>query len=456
MHRHRDRKYLQYLLIFLFAGLFLVLSAMNARALPSFSRQTSMTCGACHTVFPELTPFGRTFKCTGYTLSATGGTGPYSPPISAAFQASATSLRKNDDILTNGVAPFGNPKDSATDRYNLPQEAAVFYAGRIGGGFGALVEVEYDGTANGVALDMTDIRYAHVFPLGGTRLILGFTLNNSPTLEDLWNTVPTWSFPYVESEAAPTPGASPLINGLGEQVGGLGIYAQLNELAYAAFTIYRTTENGLTRPLGAGSTIDPVIEGAMPYWRFALFHNRGNHSVEAGTYGLYARIEPAGITDGSTDKFTDIGFDFQYQYIASPHLFSIQATWIDEKQDWDATYKLGDVANRETRLNQFKVNANYHYRAGESTYGGTIGYFRIDGDKDGGLYAPNPVDGSRTGSPNSDGFILELDYLIRERYKFTIQYTIYKKFNGSVSNYDGFGRDASDNNTLYFMVWLAF
>jgi len=72
------------------------------------------------------------------------------------------------------------------------------------------------------------------------------------------------------------------------------------------------------------------------------------------------------------------------------------------------------------------------------------------------LYAPNPVYGSRTGSPNSNGFILQAYYLPWERTKFTLQYTIYNKFNGSYSNYDGFGRNASMNNTLYLLAWLAF
>ncbi|MEJ2687039.1 MAG: cytochrome C, partial [Gammaproteobacteria bacterium] len=42
---------------------------MNANAVPSFARQTGLACMACHTVFPELTPFGRTFKLNGYTLT---------------------------------------------------------------------------------------------------------------------------------------------------------------------------------------------------------------------------------------------------------------------------------------------------------------------------------------------------------------------------------------------------
>ena len=41
----------------------------SAHAVPSFARQTGMACEACHTVFPELTHFGRVFKANGYTLS---------------------------------------------------------------------------------------------------------------------------------------------------------------------------------------------------------------------------------------------------------------------------------------------------------------------------------------------------------------------------------------------------
>jgi len=36
------------------------------------------------------------------------------------------------------------------------------------------------------------------------------------------------------------------------------------------------------------------------------------------------------------------------------------------------------------------------------------------------------------------------------------QYVAYSKFNGSSSNYDGFGRRAADNNTLYILTWLLY
>ena len=46
-----------------------LVAAPDARAVPSFARQTGMACEACHTVYPELTHFGRVFKANGYLLT---------------------------------------------------------------------------------------------------------------------------------------------------------------------------------------------------------------------------------------------------------------------------------------------------------------------------------------------------------------------------------------------------
>ena len=40
--------------------------------------------------------------------------------------------------------------------------------------------------------------------------------------------------------------------------------------------------------------------------------------------------------------------------------------------------------------------------------------------------------------------------------KLGIQHTIYTQFNGGGKNYDGFGRNAGDNNTLFLFAWMAF
>jgi hypothetical protein len=91
-----------------------------------------------------------------------------------------------------------------------------------------------------------------------------------------------------------------------------------------------------------------------------------------------------------------------------------------------------------------------------------VQYFSIDGNSDPLLYS-----GSLTGSPRSDGVVLQANYLPfnklggpsfwpRSNVKLSLQYTIYNRFDGARTNYDGSGRNARDNNTLYAEAWIAF
>jgi hypothetical protein len=52
--------------------------------------------------------------------------------------------------------------------------------------------------------------------------------------------------------------------------------------------------------------------------------------------------------------------------------------------------------------------------------------------------------------------ILEADYRPWKKFKFSLQYIICNKINGAGSNYDGFGRNASVNNSLYALFGLCF
>jgi hypothetical protein len=50
-----------------------------------------------------------------------------------------------------------------------------------------------------------------------------------------------------------------------------------------------------------------------------------------------------------------------------------------------------------------------------------------------------------------EAFWMPLQYL-----RVGAQYTGYARFNGAASNYDGFGRNARDNNSLFLYVWAAY
>ena len=127
--------------------------------------------------------------------------------------------------------------------------------------------------------------------------------------------------------------------------------------------------------------------------------------------------------------------------------------WIHEKQEWNASFPLGNTGNPSYILKTFMAKATYYYQL---NYGINVGYFSSRGTTDASLYPADEVTGSAIGSPNSEGYILELDYLPKRDIRLVLQYTDYNKFNGAKHNYDGFGRNASDNNTLFAMLWMMF
>ena len=173
-----------------------------------------------------------------------------------------------------------------------------------------------------------------------------------------------------------------------------------------------------------------------------------------GPFGLVAKIFPSGYTHGETDRFTDIGLDAQYQYIAGKHLISAESTWIHEKQDRDASFDLGDAAHHSDFLDHFPGQLNLLLSGALGGFGRNIRLFFYGRTERFPALSPARVSGSQNGKPDSNGFILEADYLPLEKVKVSLQYIIYDRFNGAHSNYDGFGRNASDNNTLYLSVWL--
>jgi hypothetical protein len=437
-------------------------------AVPSFARQTGMACAACHTVYPELTPFGREFKLNGYVLDnirqITGTTIDDRqtlslnsiPPVSAMVQVSYTHTAKAlpDSALTGALAKDGD--------FLFPQQVSLFYAGKIANELGAFMQLTYDGVADHFGLDNTDVRYAHHLSLGGKdgndhSLIVGVTLNNNPTVQDVWNTTAAWGFPYAGSSVAPGPNASAKIDsgagGLGQSVAGLGVYAWFDDQFYAELTLYGPSITGGAHPLD--STQGSVTHSVSPYWRLAYERRWDRNSLSVGAYGIQTKIHPGNGTAlaGVTDQYRDVAADAQYQFIGEDHLVTLLATYIHENQTLDASVLDAFAANATNNLKTLKMAAEYTY---QRRIGGSLGVFRTTGSADTILYAPSPVGGSANSTPDSSGFVAELNYLPWLNTKLQLQYVGYEKFNGLKTNYDGSGRSASDNNTLYGLIWLNF
>ncbi len=431
----------------------LLLSMPPAYAVPSFGRQMGMECSGCHTVFPELNSFGRQFKLRGFTLgnALDDKKFPLNLPLSAVVVGSRTMASNTN---TPGAMPEEQfPRDAQT----VLQTAGLYYGGKIAGNFGALVQYNYDGIEYTSKIEMADIRYANSTTFGnGKDLIYGVTVNNNPTLSDVFSSTPMWSFPHLMSDVALMPNAATLVdNTLFGQVGGVGAYGYWNNLLYGEVAFYRKATNGLLRPFSSGIDIGNVVDGYAPYWRLALQRESGPHGFMVGTYGMTADVFPdPSMPFGATDRFKDLALDGQYHYNVGDHILSTHATWIREKQDWNASFPLGMTSNASATLNTFRADAHYFYKR---QWGGGIQYFSTRGDADATRYnTGEAVMGSATGSPNTQGWMLDLNYLPLQNIKLGARYTRYDKFNGESTNYDGMGRNARDNNTVFLYGWFLF
>ena len=458
--------------------------SLQAHAIPVFNRQTGQNCVACHAggQFPDLTPYGRIFKLTGYTI------GEHALPLAAMAVASVNKTQKTSSPDPAFDERAGFPKDGNL----IFQTASVFLAGRITNNLGAFVQVTYNNYdaqspsdshwVGHTSSDNLDLRYADRYFSPGSDFIFGATMNNNPTVQDPWNSVPAWGYNTVPGSSGP--GTTPLIaGGLAQNVAGWGGYVFWNRTIYAELTGYRTA-NGVWSFMSQGFNTQrgdmQIVKGTNPYWRLALAHEWGPHSAMVGTYGMDARVFPD-PTDpaGSTNHFRDAAIDAQYQYILDPHAVTVTATYIHEKVDYadsvagqphpldpDGTLGL-PLTNSSDTLRMFRAKATYAYHA---RFGGSLSYFDVSGTSNPALQTSafdpaNPgqllegsegVTGNLAGNPGTRAWTAGAFWTPVQYARVGLEYTAFTRFNGASTNYDGFGRNARDNNTVFLYVWGAF
>jgi hypothetical protein len=431
------------------------LTAGQAGAVPAFAEQTGEPCSGCHVggFGPQLTAFGRQFKLNGYTLRSGG----FNVPLSAMLIASYTRTAKAQD-------PPPAPGFGGNDNFALDQ-FSVFFAGGFGDHFGAFVQGTYDGVGKAWTWDNLDLRAVTSVKAGKNDVTLGASLNNSPSVQDAWNTLPAWGFPYTSSGLAPGPSASPLFDGgLAQASMGLTGYAWINSELYLEAGGYVSPSARALTNLGVDPTSPGSISGVAPYGRVAFQHDIGEGTAEIGAFGMQTGIFPArDHTTGLVDRYTDAGVDGSYVVsLSNTDAVTFNARYLHEKQSLQASCALGGAPGApctEADLNDIRIDGSYYWR---NRIGVTVGYFDTTGSANPVIYAAN-----RTLTPNSEGVTLQVDGTLfgrtgksplgpRFNTRVGAQYTAYSKFNGASSNFDGFGANAGDNNTFRVFVWVAY
>ncbi len=431
----------------------LLLAPTLAQAVPAYARQTQLPCTACHVggFGPELTQFGRQFKLMGYTMKV-GNQAKI--PLSAMLVESFTHTRK-----AQATAP--NTNFDTNNNFEL-QQASMFLAGRLSEHMGVFAQATYSQNGGLLGWDNADMRYARMFSHGSHTGIWGISVNNNPTVSDIFNTAPAWMYPYMAPDLAPgAPAAPMLFGGIGGQAIGASAYAQLDGKWYVEVGGYRSLSVAFLNHVNAG--YDGKLAGAAPYARVAYTWNlpSGDFSIggflfdmKRGLVGADAAGNPVPLA-GPTDHFNDLGLDSTYQYVDDSYALTFEGIYVNEQQKLNATFADGGSSNLHNSLQSLNLKGSYWYR---NTYGLTLASFANNGSSDITLYGNN-------GSPNTQGGMLEFDYnpfgqatSWKEPYanmRLGLQYTFYSKFSGLVHNIDGTGRNASDNNTLYLYMWLA-
>lgn len=436
MPKIRSRIFRTFTLIFVAHGLS---APLLAHAVPAFARQTGQQCATCHAggQFPELTSFGRMFKMTGYTIGTR--TIPLSAMAIASYAKSATPTEE-DAFAKDAVALF--------------QTGSIFLAGKITDKSGVFAQATYNNYDSRDPItgrwkgkwgsDNLDLRYADHVTVSGKDVVVGLNLNNNPSISDPWNTAPAW-IQYVPTQFGVTgPDAAPLVTQLGAQVAGIGGYAFWNSMVYVEASGYQTA-NGAWSFLsqGTANTDQIKLKGVNPYVRLALSHDWGPHSAMIGVLAMNGEVYPDNLNpSGPTTQYHDRGVDGQYQYARAPHAVTAQFSYIHESiAHGDAT---GVAANASNRLNQLKLKATYSYQA---KYGASLAYFSTTGTSDTMLYP------DAASNPDARAWVPELYWIPEQHLRAGVQYYSYDRFHGAAKNFDGAGRDAKDNNTLFVYLW---
>jgi len=446
------------------SSLICLVSNPSAQAVPAFAAQTGQPCSACHvgSFGPELTPFGRLFKITGYTMQ--GGSGVLSKlPIAAFVQTSFTRTAKS----THDAEA---PDFSANNNLTVDQ-ISIFLAGRITDYAGGFVQTTYDGVSHSFFSDNTDIRITAPFHFWDHDIQAGISINNGPMVQDPYNTTYAWNFPFIGSQLAPTPSAGTILNGplLGNTLG-VTAYAWIDQSLFLEAGAYETQSPYLLANLGE-SYGPGSATGAAPYARAAYEWNWGENSAHIGTAFFRGRFNPSTgpfTASGAFghDLFTDTMLDGGYQFLTDDgnHSATLNGFFTHEDHSLDGTAANGGASTPNGSLNETRLTATYYF---QRTYGATAAWEKTWGTRDPLLYQQGTsLNGSSNGKPDSNAYILEADWIPFGKddswhaplanLKIGLQYTIYSEFNGASRNYDGFGRNASDNNTLYLFTWLCF
>jgi hypothetical protein len=235
------------------------------------------------------------------------------------------------------------------------------------------------------------------------------------------------------------------------------VYGFVDDTLYLELGGYTKISRSDQDALGIDPADSRSISGTALYGRIAWEQKLRGGSLTIGASTLAGDFtHPGGRGDG-TDKVTNVGLDMFYQWGRGPHEATVRAAVNRERWDTDSSFAQGFAARSSNHLDNLRLSTSYLYM---KKYSGTLGYFRRTGSTDALFF------GTLNGKPDTAGWQLDA-FIINPffpppqwhpgmRTRIGATYTHFARFDGARSDYDGHGRSASDNDTIFVYLLWAF
>ncbi len=342
------------LILVFVASLFVITGLIDdSHAVPSFARQTGKSCSGCHTVWPRLNTTGREFKLTAYTDVA--------EDYQRIEKDTLDLLRYGPLSLSIITLPYTKTTGQRAET-NIPDEIALFYAGRVTPQIGAFIEpilapeFEFEFAKLSAYTRIGD----HTVGITGGKMDAGGA--------DPYNTIRftayhTINMPAVLERQDSISGERDLFSFSATNNQGIVVNGRFFQFLYAAVGGFRGHDH--TDPWD----IFGRVAGEFPLGAEA------NIMVGGFIYNGKERYDHSADTPSGPVYKSDIrrtGIDSQFQMESGPHSIDAVAMYMTGKDE-----DLNAISGNNIEFKGFYVEGSYFY---DRRYGITLAYDYVSSD----------------------------------------------------------------------------
>ncbi len=300
----------------------MVAAPTTSEAVPGFARQTGAACLSCHfQAIPRLTAFGRNFSMTG--MRDVGETGLIEDDhLSLPAQFQASFLMKIKLANQSGLVGAGN-----NNGLQMPDESALFVAGRVSANAGTFIEISMNDGGTGVA--HAKFNYVIDTDAGFIRAdLVSHGAGLGQAFSDPSNTVRHTN--RSSQQRAMVLNATQMMNA---GVAGVGLSTLISDSIYLGGAVYAVASPGQTTNVGGGANWGS-LDQVNPYVRGAYIAEVGGLEAIVGGWwtraqtGIWSGMAATPAAAGAAGAAQQYGIDLQLQGDVGDLSIGLYVPWV--------------------------------------------------------------------------------------------------------------------------------